>query len=331
MQPKYKRILLLSLKIVVSTFLCYFLIKKIGLGNFARQFQTAKISWIIVGLAVFLVSNLLGSLQWYLLMRHSQISITFNKALQYYFIGLFFNNFFVSNMGGDVFRIYYASKYSRNGTGAISSVFLDRFFGFSVLTMMALASALFWLQSVYAKTILPVTAAILGFWILLTAFFLNRHLAQGVQWILQIFLPQNIIQKFREIYVLIRNLRHQKFLVSVVFGTSVLIQFLRVFTHYIAGRSLGIDVGLQVFFVFIPLIALLATLPVSVGGLGVREQTGVILFSKLGVVSGKAASMEFIAYLIAIFSSLPGVIFFLLTKHNRHKYLDQKESNEDKT
>lgn len=321
MQPKRKRILFLSLKIAVSALLCYLLIKRIGLGNFVQQLEIAKRGWIIAGIAVFSISNLLGSLQWYLLMHRSQISITFKKALQYYFIGLFFNNFFISNMGGDVFRIYYASKYTQNGTGAISTVFLDRFIGFSVLTLMALVSGLFWLQSVYVKTMLPVIVAVLGFWILLAALFFSHHLAQGVRRILQVFLPPNIVQKFREIYLLITNFHQQKFFVLVVFAISMLTQFLRIFAHYLAGRALNIDVSLHVFFVFIPLIALLASLPISVGGLGVREQTGVILFSKLGVAIGKAASMEFIAYLIAIFSSLPGIIFFVIAGGNKRNDL----------
>ena len=319
MQPK--RILFLILKITVSALLCYFLIKKIGLGNFIQQLVTAKLLWIIAGIAVFSLSNLLGSLQWYLLMHRSQISITFGKVLRCYFIGLFFNNFFISNMGGDVFRIYYASKYTQNGTGAVSTVLLDRFIGFSVLTLMALICGLFWLETVYVKTMLPVIVIVLVFWVLLAALFFSHHLAKVVRWILLIFLPQNIVQKFREIYLLIINFRQQKFFVLTIFAISTFTQFLRVFTHYLAGRALNVDVGLQVFFVFIPLIAVLASLPISVGGLGVREQTGVVLFSKLGVAIGEAASMEFIAYLIAIVSSLPGIVFFVIAGGNKRNDL----------
>ena len=166
------------LKLGVSVLLLTFLLKKIGLENFLNHLAQAKPGWILAGIASFLVSNFLGSLQWHLLMKRSGMRLPYEETLKFYFIGLFFNNFFLSNLGGDVFRIYYASRSTDQTAGAISTVFLDRFIGFTMLTFLSLIGGLLVLQESYLKTILPVLFVTLFFWFLIFLVFFNLAMAR---------------------------------------------------------------------------------------------------------------------------------------------------------
>ena len=95
---------------------------------------------------------------------------------------------------------------------------------------------------------------------------------------------------------------------------SLIIQSARIMTHYLLSRSLGVSISASCFFLVVPLIAIMATLPVSIGGIGLREQTGVVLFGAFGMAESQAFSTEFLAYLVAVCSSLPGGILFMVRK-----------------
>ncbi len=312
-----KKTLSFLLKLTVSILLLIFLLKKIGVQNFLDYLGKAKPGWILAGIGSFLVSNFLGSLQWFLLMKRSGMSLNYGETLRYYFIGLFFNNFFLSNLGGDVFRIYYASRSSEQTAGAISTVFLDRFIGFTMLTFLSLVGGLLVLQKNYLKTIFPVLFVTLFFWFLIFLIFFNRPLARKFYPVFSWLFPESMVRKMVDLYEVVHQFRHAKMYLLGLMGISLFVQFFRVGIHYFAGLALGVHVGFQFFMLFIPLIALLASLPISIGGLGVREQSGVVLFARLGLSAGVTASMEFLAYLMTITGSLPGAALFLFANSKK--------------
>lgn len=306
-----KKTLFFFIKIFVSGALLYYLFTKIGVENFLDKLSTADLWWVLAGIGSFLISNFLGSLQWYLLMRQSGMDLTYRKTVEYYFIGLFFNNFFISNLGGDVFRIYYASRSTEKTAGAISTVFLDRFIGFTMLTFLSLIGGLLILKENYLQTIVPVLFITLFFWILIFAVFFNRPLAKKFHPFFVWLLPESIVQKMIDLYEVLHQFKNAKLFLLKLMGIGFFVQLFRVGIHYFAGLALNIRPGFQTFMLFIPLIALLASLPISIGGLGVREQSGVVLFARAGISAGLAASMEFLAYLLTIVGSLPGAVLYL--------------------
>jgi len=54
-----------------------------------------------------------------------------------------------------------------------------------------------------------------------------------------------------------------------------------------------------------------AGLPISVGGLGVREGSGVLLLTPLGMARSEAVAMEFLAWVVGVTTSLFGGLAFL--------------------
>ena len=75
------------------------------------------------------------------------------------------------------------------------------------------------------------------------------------------------------------------------------------------GKSLGLTLTFLDYVVFIPIVTLITTLPISIGGWGVREGATVVLFGALGVVSHNALAFSVLFGLVIAVSSLPGLIF----------------------
>ncbi|UCG52507.1 MAG: flippase-like domain-containing protein, partial [Candidatus Latescibacterota bacterium] len=97
-------------KILVSTGLLVFLLVKISFSDLITLLESLNVGIIVGAMLVFLISNIIGSLQWHLLLRSSGVRIPFHKTIRVYFIGLFFNNFLPANIGGDAVKVYDVSK-----------------------------------------------------------------------------------------------------------------------------------------------------------------------------------------------------------------------------
>jgi hypothetical protein len=85
-------------------------------------------------------------------------------------------------------------------------------------------------------------------------------------------------------------------------------------------RALGVEVtalGFVQFFVFVPLLGLLMTLPISINGLGVREGAGVLLFTQIGFTSAQALLMELVTYAIMVVVSLLGGVYVMRRSFTR--------------
>ncbi|HDL17624.1 MAG TPA: flippase-like domain-containing protein, partial [Bacteroidetes bacterium] len=230
-----------------------------------------------------------------------------------------FNNIFISNMGGDFFRLFYISKQANNSSAAVSTVFLDRFLGFTMLTFLAIMGGIYWSGAGGLAQIWPILLVLMFTWVLVIFVLFNKKLGIFFRFLLKWFVSEKILIKLRDIYNLIYDFSRDKRLLAYLFSISFVIQLSRVFIHYFAGRAVGVEIGFVPFLIFIPIIALFASLPISVGGLGVREQTGVILFRRVGIPMAVTIPMEFLAYLLTVVCSLPGILFFVLIDKRRNQ------------
>ena len=304
-----------SIKIFVSTILIVLLFKKLGFNDIIKQFASANLKWLLAAMIVFSISNFLGSFQWYLLLKSKGIYLPFLKVVSFYYVGLFFNNFLIGYIGGDALRIYDITKYSGDSSKAISTVFFDRFIGFVLLTTFALFATLFWQNMFQSKTVLIAILLIFLSWVLFFILIFNEKFAQKVGSFSKYFLSTKINGKAKEIYTSINSFKDSKNTLISIFFISLCVQFLRILVHYLAALSVGLHGQFKYFLIFIPIIALLASLPISIGGIGVREGSGVALFSNIPSFHPEiVVAMEFLAYLIGLISALPGGVLFMLRK-----------------
>lgn len=314
-----RRTLLTILKVAISLLLLAWLLHRIGIDALRGQLSAARPDWLLLGTAAFAVSNLIGSLQWYQLLRAQDSRLSFFQVLGYYHVGLFFNNFLIGYIGGDAFRVYDVRKESGDFSGAFAAVFLDRFIGFFTMTSLALFFALLMLRDSSSKAVLYTVIIVLLGWILALLVLFRERIARKISWLIKLFIPRILHEKVREIYYDINRFRHQPKRLAAVFTTSVAVQSLRVLTHYFTARAFGVKIDPAFFFIFIPIIALISSLPISLGGIGVREQSGVTLFGQLGVPTESVFAFEFLAYVICILTALPGGIVFALRRSGSEK------------
>ncbi len=311
---KRKNVAVNLVKVFISIVLIYLLIHRIGLENIWRQLGTANWWWALLGVLTFSISNILGALQWFILLRSQNVKLPLRHVISFYHVGLFFNNFLIGYVGGDAFRIYDVTKRSGDSTAAVSTVVFDRFVGFFMLTSIAMFVSLLWFKKLTSMKTVYFIAIVLSSWMLVLFFLFHEKSGKTIGRLFKPFLPDFVTDKIHDVYMAVNRFQHQRKVLLKVFAISFFVQSLRILTHYWAARAVGVNLSLIYFGIFIPIIALFASLPISFGGIGVREQSGVVLFSTIGVLASKVATFEFLAYIIGILAALPGGIIFAFRK-----------------
>ncbi len=328
--PRKRNTLKTLLKGLVTFIIIALLINKLGWNGIVDTVVTAKPFWLAASLGLFIISTFLGVVQWRLLLHNRGIPLPFGRSCRLYMIGMFFNNFVLGGIVGDVLKI--ASIRSRDGKGkaGLAATFLDRFAGLWAMCGFAVAGSIILL---YHGTItngkidtaaIALFAAFLLFAGILV--FLVCKPVQRVSFSLLDSLPFSGKVRLHEIISEMLIEAHEIHLLFRVAVLSTVIQLLRIGVHILVACSLGlltID-NFHYFFIFVPIIAMLMTLPLP---LGVREAVGGTLFSLAGFPTNAAYVMGFLASLVGLAASFIGGLFYIT---DRTLFKEQHENTIDR-
>jgi uncharacterized protein (TIRG00374 family) len=246
------------------------------------------------------------------------VNLGIKGAFNLYMVGHFFNNFLPGALGGDIVKIYRIRENVRRGKEALAATFVDRYAGLFMLSLFALLSS-FYLQ--FISHIGIHGDIFLYTWILFAVFmaslfvFFSRRVGKFIYKVLLKYVnPFKVRDKTEELHSFLHSYRNAKPLYLKIFIISAVTQFLRIFVHILAARAVGFDAAAIYFLIFVPLIALLASLPVSFGGLGLREGLGKVLFGYVSPQAALAVATQFLASIIGILVSLIGGVIFMVEK-----------------
>jgi uncharacterized membrane protein YbhN (UPF0104 family) len=77
---------------------------------------------------------------------------------------------------------------------------------------------------------------------------------------------------------------------------------------FLLGASIHLPATILCYLVCVPLVALTAMLPISIGGLGVRENSFVILMGRFGTPEASAAAVALFFLGVTVFYALVGAL-----------------------
>ena len=298
-----QRWLWIALKFAVSALLLWFLFTTYDVSDAIGRLGRLAPGFLVLAVAAEMLSIILATWRWVLILRAINIGLDFLKALPIVFIALFFNQILPSNLGGDVMRVWRLFQHGSDLVNAIGSVILDRVVALLGLVILVSACLPFVslltddpLLSRILMVIIGATVAGLGF---LLAF--ERALP-----LVRRFLPPAIL---KNLSTLARDAR-KYFLnpAASVPGTaiSVVNHMVTVTVFYALARALGIDIGFAECLVLIPPVVLLSMLPISLAGWGVREGAMVVALGFVGVPPAQALALSITFGILYAATSLPG-------------------------
>ena len=97
---------------------------------------------------------------------------------------------------------------------------------------------------------------------------------------------------------------------------SIFAHLVAVISIYLLSLSLDLDIALIYFIAVLPLAWLLTMLPISIGGIGVREGAVVFLLVSLGFKSPDAIAISVLMIFQILVQTILGGIMYLSYKYN---------------
>jgi len=94
-------------------------------------------------------------------------------------------------------------------------------------------------------------------------------------------------------------------------------QLVVVASVYCAVHTIGLTIPNAAVLAYVPAVAIAQVLPISVGGLGLREGLLALLFHPLGAETGQAVAVGLLWYAFMLLSSLPGAPAFAIGHRHR--------------
>jgi uncharacterized membrane protein YbhN (UPF0104 family) len=204
--------------------------------------------------------------------------------------------------------MYELSREDARAASAISSVLVDRFLGLFVLFAMALLALLFGYRLVAPEVRLVIAA------VFLAALFGAALLLQRVwieSWARRLGLGR-LLRRFgllRELYASLHLYGPAALLRAT--AASVVWNLILILTYDLLGLAVGIELPLGYYFLLVPIISALLMIP-SVGGLGIREGSTVLLLSQVGVPQSQALALALAYDLTLIVTGLIGAAIYIV-------------------
>jgi uncharacterized membrane protein YbhN (UPF0104 family) len=279
-------------RIAVTLAIVAGLIVKLSPGDLRDTVRDADPWMLTAAVGLMFVVQVLVAVKWLVLLRARDVQQPFLRVARMYCVGNLLSNVLPTAVGGDVYRVYRMQREAHARASDVTmSVLYERATGYGAMTCLGALGAAFHYGNVAIG-------------------FLALAAGGGAALVLAFVLPRMPFPAIRHDHFLRNLLAHRRELMAVyqmsVF--SIAIQALYISTIALAGHALGIDVSWWYWAFATWVVAIALLLPVTLGGLGVRESSYSALLNHAGATPAQGASVGFALGLLLIISNAAGLL-----------------------
>jgi uncharacterized membrane protein YbhN (UPF0104 family) len=276
--------------------------------------------WLIaLAIAIFPATYIITTIRWHALMEALDIRVTRRRAFVLNMVGAFYNTFMPGSTGGDVIKAVYASRQTTHKTRAVICVLVDRVIGLVGLIILGGAMAgLRWVAT--RRTPDPATVAcgevalacvgiLVGMAAGAVVFFSGRARRRlGLEWVLRRLPKQDLVWKAMETMAIYRR---RPGLVLWALVVTFPVHIAVVVAAMLCGMAFGLKLTPGYYFVVVPVVVLVGSVPVSPQGAGVMEFFAILLLARQGATLGQAFALTMSIRMVQVVWNLTGGVFVL--------------------
>jgi len=281
------------------------------LSNTSRILQLAENMSLLLLLAIFVINLFavfLSAVKWKLLLSSRPVGLLFQLNL----VGAFYSVVLPGQIAGDVVKAYRLGKGVKDSELVVASIVLDRATGLMAILMTGVLGAMISTESpaIFFRSVLAMLFAVglAGLFALrwspffdLTASFLGKAscaVPQGSKFFAQ-------VGAFIDAW---RGYLDQYRLLAVTIAISVAQQTLYVLCIVLLADPLGIRVSVYDWFWIFAAVSVAVMMPISLGGVGIREGAFVSTLALLQVSSEQALTLSLTIFAVQLAIAVLGGI-----------------------
>lgn len=325
---KFKNILNILLRIIISVVLLILLFKlnRIDFKALVNDIKSADRLFLALGFLTLPLTYILGFWRWHMLLAVAGINIPLKKLISSFCGGIFFSIFLPSTIGGDLVRTADLAAHTNKAKQVVATVFLDRLSGYIGLVLVLLPAILLGGWLINDKIVYFSIAIIVILLLIILLLLFNSFIYTRIGRFLSVPGSGRIKEMIKDMHREIHIFRNHKKMIIINLILSFVIQLIYPLGVYFTGLSLGVNINLFYFFIFMPVISAITLLPISLGGLGLREGLYVVYFAKAGVIKQLALAMSLLSFSFIVFSGAIGGVIYVLTVHHRRLQHNQSSA-----
>jgi len=290
------------IRVLVSGAIIVYVLVDVDLGDLGHALTHVHPAPVLGAVVLTLWSQAISAYKWSWIAEAVGFRRSFADYWRFYFIGMFFNLFGPSTVGGDVVRALYLGAGERRGV-AVASVVFDRLSGVVTLVMVGAVAFLAFQQYHFPRSMILGAAAIGS--ALVVAWWTAPRLVPllpATRWTerLRRAVGTDLAPLWRD-----RGLLGGIAVISVVFHLT------QVAAQYVLARAVGLALPFSYCLIFSPMINVLTALPVSLNGVGVREGGYLYFLTRIDVDDSIAVTMSVLAFGVTVVGGLLGGLVFL--------------------
>ncbi len=262
---------------------------------------TLRLNFWLLGLFFILLCPCISALRTYILISLSQKhQVYFPNLVSDSLISFGLNSISISGVG-EAYRISKLKTYNIPISVGTSIVIIDRLIGISSFFLITVT--IFFAGGYDDLEIqLNFTILLIFIFILLIAMYLLRKKIETF-----------LIKKLSTLRPLLRLRTITTKIALILFFLGILTCLFTILGVYFAGLAIAIDLPFTKFLINVPLIAITALfLPLSIGGLGLREIGYVYLLSRYGIPKSESIALGVTQYSTYLFTGILGYVYQLI-------------------
>jgi uncharacterized protein (TIRG00374 family) len=321
-EPKKKKSKLqLIVRIAISAVLFSFILKSVNWSILITALTHVDYTYLLVGLSAGLLCVVFSAYGWRSVTFAENIYADLAWLIDLYFVGIGFSHFLPTSMGGDAVKAFYVGKSSGNIAGAASAVLMSRITSFLGMLLIALPG-LFIFRAQFTHQVIV--------WFLLLSLLLVSAIVGSI--FIAALLPK-VSSKFlrgkwtkNRLFAMVIEVgtalsdavkRPGPVIIAILYG--MLFWGASFLNYYGYGVSLGLHIPLSFYVVAIPFVSIIAALPISINGFGVRESAFVYLFSTIHVPSSESLLLALLMDTqVLLFGLIGGYLYLAMSNKKQH-------------
>lgn len=267
--------------------------------------------WLAAALGVVFAVRVLVAWRFQILLRTVEIESTLLETMRVVLLSNALGHLLPTGIGQDVIRGHHVVRSHGRAVDVSATIVLERLVGVGSMLAVALVAGCIWLEGpLRTGTIAAVSLAALA---LAGGCGLARVGSRSESSLsLRLPLPDRVRTALVDVARAVSDTARLKQIFVPVFAISIAVQLARCVVFWCLYAALGTPVALVHTFAFVPIVFLLTSIPLSIGGLGIREGALIVLVGQLGVTAevNVAAGLGF--QLLQFAAVLPGLAIYWL-------------------
>ncbi|MFL6277049.1 MAG: lysylphosphatidylglycerol synthase transmembrane domain-containing protein [Blastocatellia bacterium] len=290
-------------------------IARSDLHSLLEAIRSTRVAYLpLAVLASFAVTWLMAS-RWRAILAVRGHGLKTYRLFAVYLIGIFFMNFIPGGgVSGDVARLIYVDREVRDKAFVLSTLVYERMVGGFIILLLGLVAGV--ASHSYAQTNRVVASEIfLAVAFAAAALLMSERVSSRLAGVCRALGGRFKLERFGQAAArtleAISELRHHRRMVLSTLALSVLVRVVWSLGCYIVALALGLPLSFAMVFAFMSLVDLVRMLPISIGGIGVREWLLIALFAGVGLSREQALAFALLAFAPIYCNAIAGGIIYI--------------------